>query len=928
MATPEQFKQDYAPAVVLISRELNVAPHIIAGQLGLETGWGRSVIPGTNNLGNIKDFAGGGVAAVDNMNGSRDRYRAYDSAEAFAADYVDLIKRKYPQAVGTGEDATKFARALKFGGYAEDPAYVKKVVSSSSLASRVGDWLAEAVFPAAQAGTLPAGGDKFADIFADTSAPAAPAAAAMPAPEPAAPAQSPAVPPTAAPGGKDPFADIFADVPRPKAAPITTVPAGPAAAPPQAAAPARSLAQSVGEGLMEIPRQVGLTARYAGEGLAQAGQLVTEPLRQFVVNPIARAVGAPEPLPLAQSVSVGADAIGLPQPKGANERVVGDVARTMAGAAGMSGVANLAARGLSGTAQSVFQALGANPGQQLASAAGAGAAGGTVREAGGDASAQAIAALFGGIAAPVATQTAGNVASGVSARLAARNTQAVEQQITLTLRNSDVDWASVPDNVRNMVRREVAQAMRTGEDLNGDAVRRLVDFGRVQGSTPTRGMLTLDPVQITRERNLAKTGANASDQGLQGLARVENQNNRALIDALNDAGANRGQDAHTVGQRAIDALERNVDTSRAGINALYSEARDSAGRSFPLDGAAFTRQADTALQDALLGGALPEGVRSHLNLIAQGRVPFTVDYAEQLKTRIGQLQRASSDGQTRMALGVVRQALEDTPVLGLGEQTAAGGARAVNPGGMPAIPGAAGASLGEEAIAAFNRGRGAHREFMGRVESTPALQAVYDGTASPDQFMQQFILGNSKNATARGVTALRDAVAGDAQATDSIRGYMAAWLKEKALNGAADEVGNFSASNFNKALQAIGRQKLSVFFTPAEIDQLTAVGRVSSYMTHQPRGSAVNNSNSGALMLGRGLDFLDKVSSKLPLLGIGPTVQGVVRSVQQGSAQRVAPALVNQAPRLPMGSTLSPAAVYGSLFALPGIPQGQDDRRP
>ena len=46
------------------------------------------------------------------------------------------------------------------------------------------------------------------------------------------------------------------------------------------------------------------------------------------------------------------------------------------------------------------------------------------------------------------------------------------------------------------------------------------------------------------------------------------------------------------------------------------------------------------------------------------------------------------------------------------------------------------------------------------------------------------------------------------------------------------------------------------------IEGLRATGRVASYMQAQPVGSAVNNSNSGALMLGRGYDALRSVAGK------------------------------------------------------------------
>lgn len=132
MANPkiDAFRDQYQGAATVAGNALGVSPDVLLSQWGLETGWGKSVIPGTNNLGNIKDFSGGGVPATDNMNGSKDKYRAYNTAEEFAADYVGLIKRKYPAAVGAGNDPTKFASALKLGGYAEDPNYVSSLTNT------------------------------------------------------------------------------------------------------------------------------------------------------------------------------------------------------------------------------------------------------------------------------------------------------------------------------------------------------------------------------------------------------------------------------------------------------------------------------------------------------------------------------------------------------------------------------------------------------------------------------------------------------------------------------------------------------------------------------------------------------------------------------------------------------------------------------
>ncbi|NML34507.1 glucosaminidase domain-containing protein [Paraburkholderia antibiotica] len=117
------------PLAQRVGAKLGVAPNAILSQLALETGWGKSVIPGTNNLGNIKASDGRGVAARDNQTGAVDAYRAYGSPDAFADDYASLIARKYPAAVDSGNDIGRFASALKQGGYAQDPNYVSKLAN-------------------------------------------------------------------------------------------------------------------------------------------------------------------------------------------------------------------------------------------------------------------------------------------------------------------------------------------------------------------------------------------------------------------------------------------------------------------------------------------------------------------------------------------------------------------------------------------------------------------------------------------------------------------------------------------------------------------------------------------------------------------------------------------------------------------------------
>lgn len=127
--TPGAFAQTYQDAANYAGNQLGVDPTILLGQWGLETGYGKSVIPGTSNLGNIKSK--NGVSAVDNQTGSTDQYQSYSDPMDFAKGYVNLIKTSYPKAVGQGSDSNGYFNALKAGGYAQDQNYVSKGVGAT-----------------------------------------------------------------------------------------------------------------------------------------------------------------------------------------------------------------------------------------------------------------------------------------------------------------------------------------------------------------------------------------------------------------------------------------------------------------------------------------------------------------------------------------------------------------------------------------------------------------------------------------------------------------------------------------------------------------------------------------------------------------------------------------------------------------------------
>lgn len=693
------------------------------------------------------------------------------------------------------------------------------------------------------------------------------------------------------------------------------------------AAPEKPLAQQADEAIRQAPRQVGLFARSTLEGAPAILDTLASPFRAATEIATGRRVTT-----ASGEGGYGsklADLIGLPTAQTSNERAVAEGVRGGMSAATGAGVAQAGARVLQGAtsatptaARNVLEMLAANPGTQVAAGTSGGLAGGSVREAGGGAGEQFVASLAGGVAGGVAANKLAGAADAAKRALAPKSVQIqqADREIALTLERQGVDWSQLPERIKQPMREEAAQALATGGRLNPDALRRLLVFQRT-GATPTVGMLTQDPGQITREMNLAKTGANSTDASLQRLPGLQNTNTARLLQNLDDAGAANAPGAYEAGRRVIGSLDAQAARAKSEIDALYGAARDTAGRSADLDPYAFTKRANELLDEALLGSKLPPDVANVMNWIAAGKkpvgmhgsvpMPFNVDIAEQLKTRIGDLQRSAQDGQVRKALSIVRQALDETPLRA---------APQVNPGNLPAVPGTvppSPAALGQESIDAFNTARAANRSWMQRVESNPALKAVVDGV-EPDQFVQRYVIG--RGATAADMRALSSEL--DPQALQSVKQYLVRYLRD-AATGSTDDITKFSNAAYRRALRDLGDEKLSAFFAPAELQRLKDVGAAAKYMQAQPAGAAVNNSNSGALMLGRGLDWLDSVAGKLPLGG-RDVIRGVVQGAQQTQVLSPRNALLMAADPASKPMRINP--LLAAAAASP-VPRRDDDRR-
>jgi hypothetical protein len=424
-----------------------------------------------------------------------------------------------------------------------------------------------------------------------------------------------------------------------------------------------------------------------------------------------------------------------------------------------------------------------------------------------------------------------------------------------------VEAASVPEAIRKKALGEVEAALKTGGKIADPAqLVRKAEFEAL-GMEGTLGQVGRDPMQFAKEKNL---------RGIEGvgeeLTKRFNKQNEQLITSLNTRGAAGAKGAYTTGEQALDALQA-VDAARkAGVDALYAKAKDNLGRAAPLDARAATEAAGLKLAEEHATGSLPPAAREILNDIATGKIPFNVDTKEAVVKALYRMGRGKEDD-AGYAIGIVRKVLDDAPL-------------------------AEDHGLGQDALNAFRAARTAHAARMDLQDKIPALKAAVADVA-PDQFFQKYVLKGDR----RDLMSLTNTLKKESPETvEQIKSQILDHLKAKALNGATDEVGVFSQSAYNKALDSIA-DKLPAFFSKQEIAELGRVGRVASYIQAQPAAAAVNNSNTASA----GMNLLS-MAGKLPV--IGPHVQKYAVNPIEEAAQR--------------------SAVYDALNAKPAVQASQE----
>jgi len=670
----------------------------------------------------------------------------------------------------------------------------------------------------------------------------------------------------------------------------------------------------------QVGRQIGLTGRYLVEGALQLPGMIAN-VPAGVANLAMDAAGVDWQRFPDQNAAVS-DALtraGLPQPETPTERVVGDVSRVLSGTGATLSAAQKVASGATGLAKGVAETISANPAAQVASAVGSGGAGGAVREAGGSPWEQFAASVLGGIAAPYAVdraQQAGrSVAGAVRQRLAPTE---IDSQVQFVFERAGVNWADLSDDARQSLVEDAKAAVYSGQKLDSAALRRLADY-RAIGAKPLTGDITQDPGLVTKQRNLAKQQANMDAMIGTDLSGVQNQNAKTVLDTLDNA-ASSPADSYATGKALIDKVSSVDDAITAKQSALYKTARDAAGQDIPLSRRGFVDDAFAALTKENKLAFLPPEVRSMLNDISLGEVtvngqkyptPFDVRTIDSLKTTLAEASK-SPNGNVRRAVGLVRNALENTqpeaqlPSFG-GNQvaTAADSAAIKQVSDLPA-----------DAMKLLDKARRLSRAKFEWRESSPFIEDALTG-ANPDKFVQKHIIGGSVEELA----AIRKLAGGTPVLREAVRARLIEYIK--ARGNADSDVTRFSSKGMEDGLKALGDRKLTMWFTPQELNKVKSAINVAKYMQAQPIGSAVGNSNTGAVVVAKALEGLQKVASVLPL-GAGTTINGVSTAIKARQVQDLGSVLTIPVTRGAEAYPAIPLALGASGTIVP--PRNEDSR--
>lgn len=384
----------------------------------------------------------------------------------------------------------------------------------------------------------------------------------------------------------------------------------------------------------------------------------------------------------------------------------------------------------------------------------------------------------------------------------------------------------------------------------------------------TPGQATGDVVKLSDEFN-----ARGRPGGEQVAYRLKQQNDalQQNLVAIRDSAAPNVYGTNLVenGQTLINTYKAIDETRNIQIRSLYKQLEDAAGGRFPVDGKAFVADADRLLGKKLKTEFVPPTIRRQMDQFREQ--PMTFEQFEALRTNIAsEIRKAerAGDGNAEMALGLVRQSLENLPMTG---------ADAVR----------------LKALA--DQARAAARARFQMLEKDPAYKAAVNDKVAADDFVNKFVISGKRD----NIRTMVDQFGRGSDAHQVMAAGTINWLRGKAgIVGEAE--GNFSQAGYNKALQTLEPRLLDLM-EAEHANQLRTLGNVARYTQQQRTGSFVGTSSTGTQLLRAGVGkVVGAAEQAVPIVGpiVGAGREAMARrAAQQEIADMLKPGAGIEAPK-------------------------------
>lgn len=435
-------------------------------------------------------------------------------------------------------------------------------------------------------------------------------------------------------------------------------------------------------------------------------------------------------------------------------------------------------------------------------------------------------AAVGAVAAPVIGFAGGKLAQGVSA-LHGRVMGVVERlkgnATPEAILRAVPELADVPEAARrDLITEAQAMVSKTG-DLDAASLGRKANL-TANDVTPTKSMVTRNPTDWARERNLQKLSQSPDEQLSrlgQELTDVYQANDRALstrLASMSDGLPRATQEAQ--GMTVMKSINDLAKASQKEVGALYEQVKVAKGDQLASDARDLASTLED-LKDNTYAEKLVSSVTNKLRrfgmLDAEGNTTaksLTVTQAEELRKFVNTL---PNDFGKRDIIKAI-----DSDVL---------------------------SGMGEDAFGEARKAAAGRFAMLDNPTTQRALNTY--GELQQGKTAQGFIKSQVIDAPEQDVNTLLKTLSNlpadkQQESMKALQGGVLQHLEGKAVNR---QSGQFSGAALSKEIERIGTGKLTAVLGPERFAKLKSLTRAGLDATYQPPYAAVNHSNTAPMLL-------------------------------------------------------------------------------